>query len=123
MIRRPPRSTLTDPPFPYTTLFRSGPLGASPGDVRGPRDLRGRWAGGADRGRRAAVDPRARAAGPRRRRGAGDGERDGAGDRKSTRLNSVTNAHLVCRLLLEKKKKQNRNQRKRKVREQIEKRR
>src|SRR3546814_5997399 len=24
-----------------------------------------------------------------------------AGDRKSTRLNSVTNAHLVCRLLLE----------------------
>src|SRR3546814_4608774 len=26
------------------------------------------------------------------------------GDRKSTRLNSFTNAHLVCRLLLEKKK-------------------
>src|SRR3546814_6280703 len=26
------------------------------------------------------------------------------GDRKSTRLNSVTNAHLVCRLLIEKKK-------------------
>src|SRR3546814_1808845 len=26
-------------------------------------------------------------------------------DRKSTRLNSSTNAHLVCRLLLEKKKK------------------
>src|SRR3546814_5177451 len=25
-------------------------------------------------------------------------------DRKSTRLNTVTNAHLVCRLLLEKKK-------------------
>src|SRR3546814_7423618 len=25
------------------------------------------------------------------------------GDRKSTRLNPVTNAHLVCRLLLEKK--------------------
>src|SRR3546814_5540614 len=23
MIRRPPRSTLTDSPFPYTTLFRS----------------------------------------------------------------------------------------------------
>src|SRR3546814_1837565 len=29
-----------------------------------------------------------------------------AADRKSTRLNSVTNAHLVCRLLLEKKNKQ-----------------
>src|SRR3546814_9339861 len=27
-----------------------------------------------------------------------------AGDRKSTRLNSSTNAHLVCRLLLDKKK-------------------
>src|SRR3546814_4496670 len=27
-----------------------------------------------------------------------------AADRKSTRLNSVNNAHLVCRLLLEKKK-------------------
>src|SRR3546814_5660483 len=29
------------------------------------------------------------------------------GDRKSTRLNPVTNAHLVCRLLLEKKKNKN----------------
>src|SRR3546814_8234604 len=29
------------------------------------------------------------------------------GDRKSTRLNSITNAHLVCRLLLEKKKRYN----------------
>src|SRR3546814_1996914 len=29
------------------------------------------------------------------------------GDRKSTRLNSSTNAHLVCRLLLEKKKNKN----------------
>src|SRR3546814_12609868 len=25
MIRRPPRSTLTNTPFPYTTLFRSPP--------------------------------------------------------------------------------------------------
>src|SRR3546814_1861995 len=31
------------------------------------------------------------------------------GDRKSTRLNSVTNAHLVCRLLLEKKKQNDKN--------------
>src|SRR3546814_7546678 len=30
MIRRPPRSTRTDTPFPYTTLFRS--LFVSPGD-------------------------------------------------------------------------------------------
>src|SRR3546814_14353610 len=28
MIRRPPRSTRTDPLFPYTTLFRSQALGA-----------------------------------------------------------------------------------------------
>src|SRR3546814_15363370 len=26
MIRRPPRSTRTDPLFPYTTLFRSGAI-------------------------------------------------------------------------------------------------
>src|SRR3546814_3204785 len=32
MIRRPPRSTLTDTLFPYTTLFRSRPsLGGGPG--------------------------------------------------------------------------------------------
>src|SRR3546814_7306186 len=31
-------------------------------------------------------------------------ERPDLEDRKSTRLNSITNAHLVCRLLLEKKK-------------------
>src|SRR3712207_7298613 len=30
MIRRPPRSTL----FPYTTLFRSGPVATRAGDVR-----------------------------------------------------------------------------------------
>src|SRR3546814_3131716 len=34
MIRRPPRSTRTDPLFPYTTLFRSG---ADP--VDGPRTI------------------------------------------------------------------------------------
>src|SRR3546814_3898509 len=28
MIRRPPRSTRTDTLFPYTTLFRSAPVGA-----------------------------------------------------------------------------------------------
>src|SRR3546814_3709712 len=35
---------------------------------------------------------------------------DAEGDRKSTRLNSITNAHLVCRILLEKQKtRQSRN--------------
>src|SRR3546814_7967559 len=39
MIRRPPSSTRTDPPFPYTTLFRALRLGvASP--VRTPADHR-----------------------------------------------------------------------------------
>src|SRR3546814_12441352 len=38
MIRRPPRSTRTDTPFPYTTLFRSGGDDAHtrPPRLRGP---------------------------------------------------------------------------------------
>src|SRR3546814_20532493 len=64
MIRRPPRSTRTDPRFPYTTLFRSavdlrvqqdvcawqapghrrhglshGPVAGIPGDLQRPRAL------------------------------------------------------------------------------------
>src|SRR3546814_5176427 len=31
MIRRPPRSTRTDTLFPYTTLFRSKPIGSAGG--------------------------------------------------------------------------------------------
>src|SRR2546425_7212588 len=99
MIRRPPRSTL----FPYTTLFRSRPQ-----------------PGGAERGDRRAA----------RRSGslhvAGDGERSGArpggaprrdhaipgweglllglrSEEHTSELQSL--AYLVCRLLLEKKKK------------------
>src|SRR5437016_8095352 len=82
MIRRPPRSTL----FPYTTLFRS---------VRGrhPRpSRRGLLAGAA--GDRIAVRPVA----------AGDaGQRRGRSEEHTSELQSLTN--LVCRLLLEKKKK------------------
>src|SRR3546814_8327298 len=40
-------------------------------------------------------------AGPKYNRDARDRQR---GDRKRTRLNSITNAHLVCRLLLDKTK-------------------
>src|SRR3546814_12702204 len=40
MIRRPPRSTLTDTLFPYTTLFRSDDF-QQPDHARPPR---GRWA-------------------------------------------------------------------------------
>src|SRR3546814_5230523 len=35
MIRRPPRSTRTDTPFPYTTLFRSAPLNNFAGQLAG----------------------------------------------------------------------------------------
>src|SRR5256885_4219666 len=79
MIRRPPRSTL----FPYTTLFRS------PSPQR--RHDRGRACRGGAPGR----PHRSGTTGARRPRS--------CRDRKSTRLNSKSN--LVCRLLLEKKKK------------------
>src|SRR3546814_14656923 len=36
MIRRPPRSTLTDTLFPYTTLFRSVGIGPSSSHTVGP---------------------------------------------------------------------------------------
>src|SRR2546422_4407889 len=81
MIRRPPRSTL----FPYTTLFRS---------LRGHRQ-------GAGDGDRAA---------PRSRRHAGEGEhpalRPGVDRARSEEHTSELQSrlHLVCRLLLDKKK-------------------
>src|SRR3546814_11172855 len=37
MIRRPPRSTLTDTLFPYTTLFRSPAGAVREGDAEDPR--------------------------------------------------------------------------------------
>src|SRR3546814_1805556 len=57
MIRRPPRSTRTDTPFPYTTLFRSCPSrnlwGAG---ARSGRTGAGRASGGTDAERRAFPD-------------------------------------------------------------------
>src|SRR3546814_16668583 len=41
MIRRPPRSTRTDPLFPYTTLFRSPACPRHPVAASGPRHDRG----------------------------------------------------------------------------------
>src|SRR2546425_1535053 len=76
MIRRPPRSTL----FPYTTLFRS----------RGPRALAER---------RASVAPSA-ASRPTRSPRSGSCARS---EEHTSELQSL--AYLVCRLLLEKKKK------------------
>src|SRR2546425_7784684 len=84
MIRRPPRSTL----FPYTTLFRSvkaSGVGIAIGAPRlpllpGTRELAeaGHWSGGMQRNRRRSEE-------------------------HTSELQSL--AYLVCRLLLEKKKK------------------
>src|SRR2546422_4951180 len=98
MIRRPPRSTL----FPYTTLFRSDRHtargGVSP-DRKRDAGTRGRAGGG----RR----PGTRGRGPRR--GAAPGRPGGRAlaRRRSEEHTSELQSrlHLVCRLLLEKKKK------------------
>src|SRR5690348_17877411 len=82
MIRRPPRSTL----FPYTTLFRShrrAECVLRPG-ARPPRRV---------------LHDRRRARRDRRP------QRHGRSEEHTSELQSPV--HLVCRLLLEKKKKQN----------------
>src|SRR3712207_7479958 len=93
MIRRPPRSTL----FPYTTLFRSRVIEAPSRSDRLPSPrLRGRG-----RGRRAGDVP---ALAGRRRRGR-PGPRSVA-DRSEEHTSELqSRQYLVCRLLLEKKKK------------------
>src|SRR2546422_3183857 len=90
MIRRPPRSTL----FPYTTLFRS----------------RGRAGGAGERGREVHGKP-----GPQvLRHGHGYGPLDHVveGETRSEEHTSELQSrlHLVCRLLLEKKKKKCKHQ-------------
>src|SRR3546814_10832535 len=110
MIRRPPRSTRTDTLFPYTTLFRShDPNGPQVSgyiiQVQTTNPFVTQCPGGYVRlvicgqvaiyfcqripGILFQVKKILKLEGI---------------DRKSTRLNSSTNAHLVCRLLLEKKK-------------------
>src|SRR5687767_15765183 len=86
MIRRPPRSTL----FPYTTLFRSQDCAPAQS-----RDLSDQAAGAGG-----ARPPR-----PAARRMAGRTQPVGRRSEEHTsELQSL--AYLVCRLLLEKKKKQ-----------------
>src|SRR5436305_9070915 len=82
MIRRPPRSTL----FPYTTLFRSTSF-ASQGPASSSRSS---WKRKSRRNRRA---------GTRRAKSA----RGFRSEEHTSELQS--RPHLVCRLLLEKKKK------------------
>src|SRR2546422_2262690 len=88
MIRRPPRSTL----FPYTTLFRSQPR---PHGRRVRESAMAEAAGRLSRRGGAATDLRLR-----RRAGAALG---GRSEEHTSELQS--RLHLVCRLLLEKKKK------------------
>src|SRR2546422_2373827 len=93
MIRRPPRSTL----FPYTTLFRSPARRSGRGDAQARREpgrvVRGQAGPGLDGAVQALLG---------RRRPAQRGERS---EEHTSELQS--RLHLVCRLLLEKKKKTN----------------
>src|SRR2546425_4507434 len=94
MIRRPPRSTL----FPYTTLFRSR---AAESEAHAPHRRRGQR-----EERRAALlrqHARPRAARPRARDGLGRAAARLRSEEHTSELQSL--AYLVCRLLLEKKKK------------------
>src|SRR5256885_10271080 len=96
MIRRPPRSTL----FPYTTLFRSEPRGG-----RAARAGPGRWRASLTAPPRAEPDglpggSRWRPPRPEATRARPAGTRS---EEHTSELQSPCN--LVCRLLLEKKKK------------------
>src|SRR5687768_17773113 len=96
MIRRPPRSTL----FPYTTLFRSPRSGSPRAAVAsgyglegpGPKSRRSRIM-------RATLEDRPRVQDPVRVEGVLDPARS---EEHTSELQS--RLHLVCRLLLEKKK-------------------
>src|SRR3546814_5055279 len=111
MIRRPPRSTRTDTLFPYTTLFRSE---RQPRIEVGHRYEAGaRFVGDPHRVAHRLVDVGLRL--EERNQARADlgvavrlaGEREQRCTRRSEEHTSelqVTNAHLVCRLLLEKKK-------------------
>src|SRR2546430_3377778 len=79
MIRRPPRSTL----FPYTTLFRSVMIIAAALSIQDPRERPAEKQQAADQQHARFADPRS--------------------EEHTSELQSQSN--LVCRLLLEKKKK------------------
>src|SRR3712207_8398861 len=94
MIRRPPRSTL----FPYTTLFRSGtPL--EHGD-RARADVAAGDRGRVSLGASPHLQPQR---GPDARLGRRPADRADRSEEHTSELQS--RQYLVCRLLLEKKKK------------------
>src|SRR3546814_4728438 len=120
MIRRPPRSTRTDTLFPYTTLFRSlRPRPVRPGDPAGAGAVAGlpdhsRFSDDGWRRYRLAAHKAGAgglAAGVFHRcrplaQGPGQGPRAAVVERSEEHTSElqVTNAHLVCRLLLEQQK-------------------
>src|SRR3712207_7231143 len=87
MIRRPPRSTL----FPYTTLFRSAPSGLPP-PIAPPREI------GCNK-----MPENARSF--EHGRGATPGVTSGYARSEEHTSELQSRQYLVCRLLLEKKKK------------------
>src|SRR2546422_2130206 len=89
MIRRPPRSTL----FPYTTLFRSKQRREN---TRSPRTAARSWSGDKRSPVRARTIARAASASV-------NAEVTSRSEEHTSELQS--RLHLVCRLLLEKKKK------------------
>src|SRR5256886_5552316 len=110
MIRRPPRSTL----FPYTTLFRSHadphaePRPAAAGGarhdrLRGARSRGAEEAHGARRPGSAGNEVFLERKGRRRRSDVPVGQPRARSEEHTSELQSQSN--LVCRLLLEKKKK------------------
>src|SRR2546422_8430084 len=100
MIRRPPRSTL----FPYTTLFRSAARQLTDGSQQRHDEVARRRPFVLEESRREQREPApphgCRDEAVRRRRG------DGGLERRSEEHTSELQSrlHLVCRLLLEKKK-------------------
>src|SRR2546422_6201953 len=92
MIRRPPRSTL----FPYTTLFRSRQIAGG--------DARAKGVGVALVERPGVGDMRERRHVKTSRKCVPEGRRGGVRSEEHT-SELQSRLHLVCRLLLEKKKK------------------
>src|SRR2546429_4570713 len=101
MIRRPPRSTL----FPYTTLFRSRDVRGDEHLVAPVADDEGGVAAakGDERVRRGAVDASDGISAPQVAGGPEDRPGQSRSEEHTSELQS--RLHLVCRLLLEKKKK------------------
>src|SRR5207237_10435694 len=95
LVPRPPPAR--SPLFPYTTLFRSRPREAAPGTLR------------REAGRTGPAPPAARRRGPRPAAGSRARSRPGRATARAPRSEEHTSElqshlNLVCRLLLEKKK-------------------